>query len=105
MTKGSIPDNFNKFKLNNHQDHSSENYEDDVMEEDYDDYFHKNEVEEYVQVRDSEQSCHILPVNNTKFHDACSQYEDDEVESVLEEDDEDESARNGNRNDENKPRE
>jgi len=64
-------------------------YEEDNMEDDYDDYFNKNEVEEYVQVQDSEASCHILPLNNTKFHHACSQYEDDEVESVVEEEEDD----------------
>jgi len=42
-------------------------------------------------VKDSDQSCHILPVSNTKFNAGNSQYEDDEVESVLEEESEENS--------------
>lgn len=54
-------------------------------EKDYDEYFDHGEVEEYINVRDSDQSCHILPLSNTKYNSGDSQYEDDEVESVIEE--------------------
>ena len=37
-------------------------------ENDFDNYFDQGEVEEYINVRDSEQSCHILPVSNTKYN-------------------------------------
>ena len=36
-------------------------------------------------MRDSDQSCHILPLSNTKYNSGDSQFEDDEVESVIEE--------------------
>ena len=54
-------------------------------EKDYDEYFDHGEVEEYINVRDSDQSCHILPLSNTKYNSGDSQFEDDEVESVIEE--------------------
>lgn len=54
-------------------------------EKDYDEYFNNGEAEEYINVRDSDQSCHILPLSNTKYNSGDSQYEDDEVESVIEE--------------------
>lgn len=54
-------------------------------EKDFDEYFDHGEVEEYINVRDSDQSCHILPMSNTKYNSGDSQYEDDEVESVVEE--------------------
>ena len=54
-------------------------------EKDYDEYFDHGEVEEYINVRDSDQSCHILPMSNTKYNSGDSQFEDDEVESVVEE--------------------
>lgn len=31
-------------------------------------YFDNNEVEEYIQIRDSQNSAHILPLSNTKFN-------------------------------------
>ncbi len=37
-------------------------------EKDYDAYFDHNEVEEYINIRDSDQSCHILPLSNTKYN-------------------------------------
>ena len=58
-------------------------------ENDYDDYFDQGEVEEYIQVKDSDHSCHILPVSNTKYNAGDSQYEDDEVQSVVEEEEDD----------------
>lgn len=54
-------------------------------EKDYDEYFDHGEVEEYINIRDSDQSCHILPLSNTKYNSGDSQFEDDEVESVVEE--------------------
>lgn len=43
-----------------------------------DEYFDKNEVEEYIQVKDSQNSAHILPLSNTKFNSTNSQYKIDE---------------------------
>ena len=63
-------------------------------ENDYDEYFDSGEVEEYIQVKDSEHSCHILPVSNTKYNSGDSQYEDDEVQSVVEEDEDDNETAN-----------
>lgn len=37
-------------------------------------YFDDNEVEEYIQVKDSQNSAHILPLSNTKFNSTHSQY-------------------------------
>ena len=37
-------------------------------EKDYDEYFDHGEVEEYINIRDSDQSCHILPLSNTKYN-------------------------------------
>jgi hypothetical protein len=31
-------------------------------------YFENGDVEEYIQVRDSQDSAHILPLSNTKFN-------------------------------------
>ena len=65
-------------------------------EKDYDEYFDHGEVEEYINVRDSDQSCHILPLSNTKYNSGDSQFEDDEVESVIEEEeDADDMNRDG----------
>ena len=72
-------------------------------ENDFDNYFDQGEVEEYINVRDSEQSCHILPVSNTKYNSGDSQYEDDEVASVIEEEEDDELNQNGIRDDEPNP--
>ena len=46
-------------------------------ENDYDEYFDSGEVEEYIQVKDSEHSCQILPVSNTKYNSGDIQFEDD----------------------------
>ncbi len=74
-------------------------------EKDYDAYFDHNEVEEYINIRDSDQSCHILPLSNTKYNSGDSQFEDDEVESVVEdeEDGEDPFSNGGNSNRHKKP--
>ena len=63
-------------------------------ENDYDEYFDSGEVEEYINVKDSEHSCHILPVSNTKYNSGDSQYEDDEVASVVEEEEDDPDTQN-----------
>ena len=63
-------------------------------ENDYDEYFDSGEVEEYIQVKDSEHSCHILPVSNTKYNSGDSQFEDDEVASVVEEEEDDNETPN-----------
>ena len=45
-------------------------------------YFDNNEVEEYIQVKDSQNSAHILPLSNTKFNSTHSQYQiDDDFQS------------------------
>ena len=66
-------------------------------ENDFDNYFDQGEVEEYINVQDSEHSCHILPVSNTKYNSGDSIYEDDEVVSVVEEEEDDENTQNGGR--------
>lgn len=62
---------------NNHGDHSNNNGDSGSKisnsgvteaEKDYDEYFDHGEVEEYINVRDSDQSCHILPLSNTKYN-------------------------------------
>ena len=63
-------------------------------ENDYDEYFDSGEVEEYIQVKDSQHSCHILPVSNTKYNAGDSQFEDDEVASVVEEEEDDNETPN-----------
>ena len=72
-------------------------------ENDFDNYFDQGEVEEYIMSRDSDQSCHILPVSNTKYNSGDSQYEDDDVVSVIEEDEDDEAGQTGNKDDELNP--
>ena len=74
-------------------------------EKDYDEYFDHNEIEEYINIRDSDQSCHILPLSNTKYNSGDSQFEDDEVDSVIEdeEDAEDPLAEGGISNRHKKP--
>lgn len=67
-------------------------------EQDYDEYFEGNDMEEYINIRDSDQSCHILPLSNTKYNSGDSQFEDDEVESMLE-DEEDLDDPHGEGND------
>lgn len=64
-------------------------------EKDYDEYFDHGEVEEYINIRDSDQSCHILPLSNTKYNSGDSQFEDDEVESVVEEEEDAENREDG----------
>ena len=63
-------------------------------EKDYDEYFDHGEVEEYINVRDSDESFHILPMSNTKYNSGDSQYEDDEVESVVEDEEDGEDQHN-----------
>ena len=41
-------------------------------ENDFDHYFNRGEAEEYINVRDSDLSCHILPLSNTNFNDGHS---------------------------------
>lgn len=72
-------------------------------EKDYDEYFDHNEMEEYINIRDSDQSCHILPMSNTKYNSGDSQFEDDEVESMIEdEEDAEDPQRDGGNSQRNK---
>lgn len=45
---------------------------------DLEDYFDKGQMEEYINVRDSDRSLHILPLSNTKYNSGDSQYEEDD---------------------------
>ena len=67
-------------------------------EKDYDEYFDHGEVEEYINVRDSDQSCHILPLSNTKYNSGDSQFEDDEVDSIVEEEEDGDDHQNQDQN-------
>ena len=55
------------------------------QENDFDNYFDRCEVEEYIQVEDSNLSCHILPLSNTYVNEGASEYnDDDDLQSVFE---------------------